>query len=230
MVYINPLVNNTMWRIIMQSKLIVTFERLSEADFQVKAGFIIASLTNNPNFPEPWPDIAPSLAQINGAFGVYKDYYHASLTGDTVKIGLRKDARNQLTNLLKRLTAYLEFVAQQDPAMLASTGYDQRKEPVRANHDAPLTAPTDFRIAHGVNSGTLDIHVARLEGAKSYEAEIAQGDPSVEANWKHATISATSSHILLEGLTPGSSVWIRVRGIRSGGKGVWTDPINVIVI
>ena len=213
----------------MQSKLIVTFERLSEADFQAKVGFIIASLTNNPHFPEPWPDIAPALAQIKDAFAVYKDYYHASLTGDTVKIGLRKDARDHLTDLLKRLTAYLEFVAQQDPAKLASTGYDQRKETVRSSHATALPAPTDFRIAHGTSSDILDIHVARLEGAKSYEVDIAQGDPAVEANWKHATTSATSSHILLDGLTPGSSVWIRVRGIGSGGKGVWTDPINVIV-
>ncbi len=213
----------------MLSKLIVAFERLSEADFQAKAGFIIASLSNNPNFPEPWPDIAPSLEQIIDAFDVYRNCYHASLTGDSVKIGLRKNARDHLTDLLKRLTAYLEFVAQQDPAKLASTGYDQRKETARPSHPTTLPAPTDLKITHGTGSGILVIHVARLEGAKSYEVEIAHGDPSVEANWKHATTSATSSHILLEGLTPGSSVWIRVRGIGSGGKGAWTDPVNVIV-
>ena len=94
---------------------------------------------------------------------------------------MRKDARDHLTDLLKRLTAYLEFVAQQDPAKLASTGYDQRKETVRASHTTALPAPTDVRIAHGTNSGTLDIHVARLEGAKSYKVDIAQGDHAVEA-------------------------------------------------
>ena len=142
---------------------------------------------------------------------------------------MRKNSRDHLTDLLKRLTAYLEFVAQQDPAKLASTGYDQRKETVRPSHATTLPAPADLRVAHGNGSGILVIHVARLEGAKSYEVDIAQGDPSVEANWKHATTSVTSSHILLEGLTPGASVWIRVRGISSGGNGVWTDPLSVIV-
>ena len=56
--------------------------------------------------------------------------------------------------------------------------------------------------------------------------------PTATLRWKsrkHATTSATGSHILLEGLTPGSSLWIRVRGIGSGGKGAWNDPVNVIV-
>jgi hypothetical protein len=39
----------------MHPKLIITFGCLSEADFQAKAGAIIAALDGNPNFSEPWP-------------------------------------------------------------------------------------------------------------------------------------------------------------------------------
>ena len=42
------------------------------------------------------------------------------------------------------------------------------------------------------------LHVARLAGARTYEIQLAQGDPSLEANWK----SATASHMLVEDLTP----------------------------
>ena len=46
----------------MQPKLVITFGALNEADFQAKVGHILASLTNNPHFPEPWPEPVPSLA------------------------------------------------------------------------------------------------------------------------------------------------------------------------
>jgi hypothetical protein len=51
----------------------------------------------------------------------------------------------------------------------------------------------------------LEVRVDRLTGAGSYDVQTAQGDPKVEANWKHVLASTTSTHILLEGLTPGQT-------------------------
>jgi len=47
--------------------------------------------------------------------------------------------------------------------------------------------------------------------------------------WQHATTPATGTHILLEGLTPAQTYWFRNRAVGSGGEGVWTDPVSVIV-
>lgn len=46
----------------MQPKLVIAFDPFSEAVFQAKVVHILASLTNNPHFPEPWPEPVPSLA------------------------------------------------------------------------------------------------------------------------------------------------------------------------
>ena len=213
----------------MQPKLVIAFDSLNEADFQAKAGNILSALTNNPNFPEPWPEPVPSLAQLNEAFKVYLDAYHASLTRDTLKIAQRDAARQTLTYLLKHLANYLELIAHLDTAMLTTTGYDLRKDIVRGIHGGTLPGPSDFKIAHGPKSGSLMLHVARLAGAKSYEVQSAQGDPANEDNWKPTTTSATGTHILLEGLTPAQTYWFRIRAIGSGGEGVWTDPVSVIV-
>lgn len=213
----------------MRPKLIITFDRLSEADFLAKAGAIVAALTNNPNFPEPWPAQVPSLAQLAEALNAYREAYHASLTRDTVKIGQRDAARQTLTDMFRRLAPYLEMVAQDDAAMLATTGYDLRRESVRGNGDT-LPAPADFRVGHGLQSGTLDVHVARLAGARSYEVHTAQGDPTVEANWRHALVSPTATRITLAGLKPAQTYWVRVRGIGGNGAGQWTDPAMVIVV
>ncbi len=214
----------------MQPKLVIAFTTHSEADFQAKVGHILASLTNNPHFPEPWPEPVPSLAQLNEAYRVYLDAYHASLTHDSLKIRQRDAARKALIELLKQLVNYLELVAHSDTDKLSTTGFDLRRDTVRGIHGGTLPAPDGFRASHGPKSGTAMLHVARLAGAKSYEVQIAQGDPSIEENWKTVTTSATGSHMLIEGLTPGQTYWFRVRAIGSGGAGLWTTPVNLIVV
>jgi hypothetical protein len=214
----------------MQPKLIVTFDRFSEADFQAKAGAIIASIEGNTNYPEPWIAPTPSLSQLKDALNAYQAAYHASLTRDTLKIAQRETARQTLTNLLKRLAPYLELIAQEDTQILATTGFDLRHDITKSTGIDILPAPDDFRVNHGQKSGTLEIHAARSPNAGSYDVQTTQSDPTVEANWQHAATSRTSSHIKLEGLTPAQTYWIRLRAIGSHGPGIWTDPICIIVI
>jgi len=110
---------------------------------------------------------APSSAQLNEAFKVYLDAYHASLTRDTLKIRQRDTARQTLTNLLKHLASYLEVIAHLDTDKLSTTGYNLRKDIVRGIHGGILPASADFKISLGPKSGTLVLHVARLARAKS---------------------------------------------------------------
>ena len=54
-----------------------------------------------------------------------------------------------------------------------------------------LLAPADFRVTHGQINGTLNVHVARLPSAGSYEV----GDPTIESNWQHALSSMTGTKL-----------------------------------
>ena len=190
----------------MQAKLITTFDHLSEPDFLAKAGAIVTALTANAQYPEPWAAQVATLAQLTTAYTAYQDGYHAALSHDSLKIALRNSARQALTQLFKQLIPYLELVAQGNTHILATTGYDLRKDIVRGANSDTLPAPADFRITHGLKSGTIDVHIARLPGAGSYEVQIAQGDPTIEDNWQHVLSSLTSAHILLEGLDTRASL------------------------
>jgi len=214
----------------MQAKLIISFEHLSEPDFLVKAENIVTAMTGNSHYSEPWPPQAPTLAELTLAMNTYKKDYHAGITRDTVKIAQRVSSRKILTDLLKRLPSYLEFIAQGDVSMLATTGYDLRKDVVHSTGNAILQAPSDFKVSHGTKKGTLNIHTALLADAGSYEVQIAQGDPNVEANWQHAMSSLTCTQILLEDLIPTQIYWIRIRGIGRNGSGAWAEPICIIAI
>ena len=213
----------------MQPKLIITFEHLNEADFLVKTGVINAALTGNPLYPVPWIAQVPSLETLNAAYSAYQDAYHAALTKDTLKIVLRDTLRAELTVLLKQLAPYLEVIAQGDLSILATTGYDLRRDIVHTGSIDPLPAPIGFQVTHGVLTGTLNVQVTRLVGAGSYEVQSTQGDPSIEANWQHVLSSKNASHILLSDLTPGQTYWLRVRAVGNHGDGAWTDPLSIIV-
>ena len=67
----------------------------------------------------------------------------------TLNEAQRDVARQALTDLLKHLANYLELVAHNNTALLATTGYDLRKDIVRGIHGGTLLAPSDFKIAHG---------------------------------------------------------------------------------
>ncbi len=213
----------------MQPKLIITFERLSESDFLVKAGTICAALTGNPLYQEPWIAQVPSLETLNTAYTTYQDAYRAALTKDTNKTALRDTLRTALTALLKQLAPYLELIAQGDLSILVTTGYDLRHDIVHNSGVDPLPAPDGFQVSHGTLTGTLTVQVIRLTGAGSYDVQTTQGDPGVEANWQHVLSSKNASHILLSGLTPGQIYWIRLRAIGGNGNGAWTDPLSIIV-
>ena len=214
----------------MQPKLIVTFGRHSESGFQTKAGVIISALTANPRFVEPWPAPAPTLVSLSDALDSYRSAYNATTTRDSAKIVQRKVARHTLTELLKRLAPYLEFVAHGDVEALASTGYDLRRDTNRTSGFEPLPAPGGFRVQHGPHRGSLDVRITRVPGAASYEVQITQGDPTSETDWKHAMTSVTASRIRLNDLPPTQAFWVRVRCVGSGGNGRWTEPVNIIVV
>ena len=214
----------------MQAKLIVTFDRLSAPDFLVKSGSIVNSMTGNSHYQEPWIGQGLTLDLLTAAYGNFQDAYHASLTKDTLKIAQRDVARIALTDLIKRLAMYLELISIGDTAMLATTGYDLRHDIVRNNSNDLLPAPADFRVTHGQLSGSLNVQVARLANAGSYEIHVAKDDPKIESNWQHAISSVTSTHIVITGLIPGQTYWLRVRGIDSNGGGVWSEPISIIVV
>jgi len=214
----------------MQAKLIVTFDRLSAPDFLVKSGSIVNSMTGNSHYKEPWTGQGLTLDLLTAAYGNFQDAYHASLTKDTLKIAQRDVARIALTDLIKRLAMYLELISNGDTAMLATTGYDLRHDIVRNNSNDLLPAPADFRVTHGQLSGSLNVQVARLANAGSYEIHVAKDDPKIESNWQHAISSVTSAHIVITGLIPGQTYWLRVRGIDSNGGGVWSEPISIIVV
>jgi hypothetical protein len=214
----------------MQAKLIVAFDRLTEVEFLEKSGTIVAAVSTNPNYPQPWLPQVTTIALLTTALTNYVSAYHDSLTKDIIKVASRESHRLVLSNMLKQLAPYFELIAQGSVAKLETTGYDLRHDTTPNSGVDPLPAPLDFRVAHGAIPSTLDVKAGRLVGAASYEVQLTQVDPLIEANWTHATSSKTATHIQLTNLTPTHAYWVRLRAIGTNGPGLWTAPLNIIVV
>ena len=115
-------------------------------------------------------------------------------------------------------------------AKLETTGYDLRHDLTHTSGINPLPAPTDFKLARGALPGIVAVSVSRLDGAGSYEVQMTELDPLVEANWKHVLSSKTATHIQLTHLIATHTYWVRVRGIGTNGAGVFTDPLSIVAL
>jgi len=214
----------------MQAKLIITFSGLSGANFLAKAGTIVDSLRNNPDFPEPWPAQVPSHGQLDKTYSAYRDDLHAASSGDRVKISQRETSRAALEALLKTLAPYLEMVAQGDTTKLMRTGYDLRKDIVRGTNTNPPPVPDGFIAKHNALSGSVILHASSVSSANGYEAYYTDGDPHDEAGWKDAGTFPGCNRIEIAHLAPGKTYWFRIRAFNSNGYGAWTDPASLIVV
>jgi hypothetical protein len=214
----------------MQAKLIITFEKLSEPAFDSKADLIVKSLTNNANFPLPWPAPTPQLANLGPAQVNYHALFDAAQTGDSLKISARNAARDTFTVMLKKLSPYLELVADGNVTKLQSTGYDLRHDIVQPVNPNPLPAPTGFTFTRGDVSGTMVAYADSLPGAGSYDLQICTGDPAVEANWKQKGTFMHCSNIITNSYTPGTVYYARMGGIGNNGPGVWAVSPGVMAV
>ena len=214
----------------MRPRISLDFNHIKDAELLLKANTIIAAMTDNPNFPEPWPVQVPSLQVLRDAVAAFQTAVQDALTRDTTKIVLRDQAKDSLLQLLLYLVPYVEMIAKGDVNILMSSGFDLCKERTHTGSSKiSLEAPAGFTVKRSELEGELIAHVAKLQGAGSYELQIAEGDPTLEDNWHQHAIFTNGSKMVVTGLTPGHRVSVRVRGINAAGPGAWSDTVTLIV-
>jgi hypothetical protein len=217
-------------QVVMQPKLIISLDNLSEPDFLVRVESIGASLPGNAAFPEPWPAQVPAPGTILTAVTAYQATYNAAKDGDRAKIKIRTQARTSLTGQLKTVAPYLEIVAAGDVGKLATTGFQLRHDIVKSVAASPLSALGGLTVKRGALSGVLIVHARAEPAADVYNVQVASADPSVETNWSDAGTYSHCNRIELGGLTAGKTYYVRIRAFNKNGYGVWVASAGVLVL
>ena len=213
----------------MQPKLIISFEEFPLPDFLTKTEFISTSLASNISFPMPWPGGLSGPAALTALYNTFLTAFNAASTGDSIKVAQREAARTALTVFLKKLAPHLELTAAGDIAKLLSSGYSLRKSTTHTGGGDPPPVPTNFKVERG-GSGQLIAKARKIRNVGAYEVQINSGDPNVEASWHSLPVQTSCAKVKINGLTPMTRVWVRLRAVNSHGPGDWTDPAGEVVV
>ena len=177
--------------------------------------------------------ISPVRTITMVAFGTLIDTYETRLTARaskaTADILAFNETRDELEAELAKLGHYVNSVAEGDPIVCEQSGiptYTTGGTP----DPTPPAAPTNLRLKHAGVPGSA---IARYKPARRLSANEVQkctGDPNDEASWSQYGIYQGGKAVL-NGLTPGVIVWVRVRTVGLAGvMGAWSDPAQIRVL
>lgn len=181
-------------------QLSVCFSRFSDADLQTKAEYILACMTGNPAFTEP----IPTLAEIKAAILKYSNSLTAASGKDRILVAEKNKCRRQLESLLGQLGLYVMYVAIDDTAVLASSGFTMVKD----REPQYITNPGNVTLSNGITTGQLVSSVKNVKAARNYMHQISDSEPSDNTLWDSKT--ATRSKFVFKDLMPGKKYWVRV--------------------
>lgn len=179
---------------------------------------------NAATFPDP-PVAMPALLAIIGTF---EGKIAAKASRATADIHAAKAARSALADALASLGNYVNFIAKGDAIIVSQSGFPSYTT-ARPPSGVPA-APANLRLTHGPVSTSITARCRPDRARSTNEAQVCEGDPNAEANWRHGIVFSGGKAILT-GLTVGSTIWVRVRTVGAKGvMGAWSDPAMITVV
>lgn len=201
------------------NKLNSGFSRLPDDEFDNKGESIRTALTNNPNFPSP----TPTLAELKGALIDYEDAL--AMQPGAPRDAKVKERRAALSTLLDKLARNLELTPGVTDAMLATSGFELRKQPTSSGEI--VKAPGNVRLKQTGVSGVVQVLCEAVERASAYELQYTR-DPN-SGPWVDGGTFVSTRGIGMTGLARSEDYWARVRAVGASGPGAWSDPATILV-
>ncbi len=186
-------------------KINTSFTSFSDANLEQKAAYILEQMTSNANYASP----LPTLAELQTATTTYNLYLTAAAGLDRTQVALKNEARQTLEVILSRLGMYVMNVALGNAAMLTTSGFTLNKP----GDVVYIDNPGNVTIANGVTAGEMIVSVTAVNGAKSYQHQIAIEQPTEATEWK--STASSRSKFTYTSLQPGKQYWVRVAAIGS---------------
>jgi hypothetical protein len=201
----------------MKPTLSTDFVPYNDSEFLAFARSVIFNMRNNPHFPDPVPPMNTIVELVNE----FNDSLTDAAMKNKVDIAVKNTLRKQLEHQLGRLAFYVMYVADDDEAILLSSGYHLTKKRAGNNLGQPGT-PT---LISGANSGEIVSMIRAVKGAKYYLFEITRGDLTNESIWE--THSCSRRKYTFTNLTPGQKYWVRIAALGTGKQKVYSNAVSL---
>jgi hypothetical protein len=188
------------------AKISTNFVPYTDSDFRMATGIILRQMDSNPYFTDP----VPPLDVIRELLSAYDAALLLAANKDKAAVARKNKARKILERQLSRLALYVMWIADENIAILLSSGYNLTKDP------SPQKIGTlgNVSLRSGANSGELIAKIGAVKGAKSYLFEITNGRANENSVWDDYNSSRCT--FTFERLTPGQLYSVRVAALGTG--------------
>jgi hypothetical protein len=205
-------------------KAVVDYSKYSDGNLSGPAHKVHDNLTLN---AATFPALPVALATFAIDLDDWDTKLADSLKGGSDRTTLKNNARAKLEDDLSQLATYVNLVAKGDKAVIDLSGFDSYSTARVQSTGGVTFIPQDVRWEHGTVSGAEALRWKGDGKGSLYEVQTCLADPTVEANWSYRG-SFSGGRGDLNGFTPGSIIWGRVRKIGTGGEvGGWSDPAQI---
>lgn len=190
---------------------------------------VIARMTNNQYFPEPWKTKALSIPILTNAADRYDSGIIAASRGDRDNIAMRNEILEEIQELMDQLANYVELEAGGNMAALRSTGFDLRRVRSKTITPHPPAAILDLRVENMPQPGKVTVYANGSEGAISREVQYTTGNPLIDSDWASKGVFPPNLTIEMDGFTSDQNHFFRIRDISEHGLGPWSNSASTFV-
>ena len=179
---------------------------------------IVQSMTGNPVFLNPEPDLA-ALTLCSNDLELAYNAAHMARQSAKAKTSLQEDCVVNIDRLISQLANYVENTTNGDRAQIESAGFSVRNQPSPIGE---LPAPEDLQAAPSEHAGTADVSWKPVRGARAYLIERA---PDAQALEWDVIGSSTKKEASLNSMVSGTKYWFRVAALGTAGQSAYSDPV-----
>jgi len=196
------------------------YNKQTDPKFLGRLNAVLSGTFDNPKLPNPPVDAAIFKQGVDAYTAMITD----ALDGSKKAIAARDKKRQDMSLMMRHLTAYVEVASNGDMDTFLSSGF----EPLATTRSTPqpLAQPVIAGIRQ-VKTGQLLADVTPVKGARHYQIQRAPVDPGcAPGTWIVVTISSAKQPVPFDGLTPGVVYSFQVRAYGTLGYTEWSDAIN----
>ena len=194
------------------------FDSMTDHGVEELAGAVSASFYGNAAYPN-LPNTLPTKAVFDAALAAFSTAIPVAKQGGPADTADKNNKRAALTDLLRKLAAYVEANHGNDLAKLLSSGFKAGK----TGHApaAAFGAPVIKGIKNGTG-GQLLPRITAIPNARGYEPRYAAiGAGGVPGPWQTGQFAPNTRALAINGLTPGTTYVVQVRAL--GGSTQYSD-------
>ena len=202
-----------------KSKVLLNFVKFTIAEKIAFFSNIITRMTDNTQFVTPdYP-----LSDANAVVNALSADNVAAKSGDHLLIAKMHQTEEEAVKIFRKLAMYVDRIADGDPVIILSSGFEISKQPEASNRELFVVEPGRF-------SGEMALTRKAQTGAKSYIWQYCAGAlPTDEAAWVFAGASAQSTYTI-KNLESGSKYWFRVAAVTIKGMEPFSAPVMKTVV